>query len=46
MTYTEAFLLVGLGLVFLGVWLIIVATRTAMSIATHSAIKVMKAAKR
>ena len=45
MTFTEAFIITLVGLVGLLMWLMIVATRTAMTLATKNAIKIMKANK-
>ena len=46
MTFTEAFIITLVGLVGLLMWLIIVASRVSMDMATKSTIAVMKAAKR
>ena len=46
MTFTEAFIITLVGLVGLLMWLIIVATRVSMDMATKNAIKVMKVSKK
>ena len=46
MTFTEAFIITLVGLVGLLMWLMIVATRVSMNMATKSAIKIMKESKK
>ena len=46
MTFTEAFIITLVGLVGLLMWLMIVATRVAMTTATMNSIKLMKTLKK